>query len=201
MLIMPDILTMRLNFLIGKDMIKFYNQYQFKDWHSDYNKIFNNSFTSEQIKKIETWITSDIPLGNINIFNLDGYSVWSECYSLNNNHIIKTTQLKPAITLYEKLIRYPILLDYIIPTYIYHMPNQHSFISEHLKFIQEAGKKICHYSDCLVLQPKCDIIEADDYSKWFYQNQELIDLQKNYKIDLCMRNAGYLNGEIKFFDW
>ena len=52
----------------------------------------------------------------------------------------------------RKLENYPVLENYVLPTFIYYLPNRHNLDKDHIHMLDEWNrKKVVRYSDCLIL--------------------------------------------------
>ena len=181
-------------------MMNFYNRNQFDQWIIDFQEKINYSIDSSQLTLLKKWVESSTePLDQL--FTMIGCSYSSECYLLNDKIVLKTSRMFMINRSFEKLLQHPILYDYIVPTYIYTFPNLHKPNKEHIQFLKENNKDENCFSNCLILQPKCELfLTHKDYFTWYNNNTELSSL-KEYGVDLSYQNTGYLNGEVKFFDW
>ena len=182
-------------------MIKFYTEDQFDQWAQDFQEETCYQINQNQLNSIKYWVkNSNKPLNEL--FKLSNYSVSAECYILNDKVIIKTSKQNIMLFLQEKLNNNPILNQYTVPTYVYCFSKYHDIHKEHIDFIKNLNRKVECYSDCLVLQPRCILLSnKEDYFQWYENNSDINDLVEKNKIDLVRVNAGYLNGEIKYFDW
>ena len=146
---------------------------------------------------------------------LIGYSSIAECCELNSRVIVKTSCfMRSQMGLYKKYLQFPVLEQYIVPTYIYTLPKIKfgcEMADVHFDYLQsKMGKdkpiEQTIDTDCIVLQPKCQKIDGNTFLNWS-NNPKQKELYQYLNIDsslLDLRNAnnmGYLNGEIKVFDW
>lgn len=162
----------------------------------------NCQLSTDIINKIKDWVDGEAPLSDI--FTMKRFSISGECYFLTEDAIIKTSRGSMMEFLQKKLNSHPVLEKYIIPTFIYTLPNRHNLDERHKNNLIEQKRNVPHYSDCLILQQKCEVFlkeESMKYYDWYKAQPDIGHLLDEYKIDLTYHNAGYLNGEIRYFDW
>lgn len=186
-------------------MIKFYNVNQFDQWWQDFQNDTKLTIDIKHIDILQNWINnSSNSLSEF--YEMKSCSINAECFILNNDVIVKSTKIDSALHLYGELLRHPDIKNYTMPTYVYTFLNNHSLNSEHIEFIKlkkcNHVLEHCAFSNCLILQPKCELFEKEIvFKKWLGEHTDLLELKEKYKLDFYAHNAGYFNNEVKFFDW
>lgn len=184
-------------------MMYYYNTDQFDQWYQDFEKITGCKVPADALSRIEAWTQTEEPLSSI--FKMEKYSISAECCFLSDDVIVKTSYINMMAYLKRKLESHPILESYIIPTFIYYLPNRHNLDETHINMLNEQDRKnVARYSDCLILQQRCNPYikeENHEYMKWYKEQKDICNLLEEYKVDLTYHNAGWINGQIKYFDW
>lgn len=186
-------------------MLYFYNINQFDQWIKDFEKDLGVSIDIKDINNLKNWIYN--MNGSLDeIYEMYSCSVSAECFVLKPDVIVKASRFDEIFLLHKRLMMFPEINNYIIPTYVLAIKNKHNCNKKHLQFVKDHN---CEhmvnfiYSDCLILQPKCKPINNEFIlDHWIQTKEDIKELRFQHEIiDLSPHNCGYFNGNIKFFDW
>ena len=164
-------------------LFKIYQADDFDNWYQDFEKATNIKLTESNINLLKNWSISLLDFQNY--LPLLGKGGFARAFLLNDKTVVKIDSVYRQKVLEEKLKNFPILNEYIVPTYI--IMNQFHTI---------------HTPDSLILQPYCQELPAQKYSE-YKKSKKLDDLMKYYPdIDVCKyQNYGFLDNKLKLFDW